>query len=76
MFLQSFIWPEFFLLFLIGDQNQEEDWHTCGMWPRQREAASMYKRLSSRDYSDALDMESRDYLNTDAEEEKSGNTIP
>lgn len=56
---------------MIVAKQKEEDWHTCGMWPRQREAASMYKRLSSRDYSDALDMESRDYLNSDAEEEKS-----
>lgn len=49
-----------------------------GPVPRQREAASMYKRMSSRDYMDPLDVElsPRDYVNTIALEEKSSNTIP
>lgn len=66
-----------FFIFLIGGQNQEKEGrHTCGMWPRQREAALMYKRMSSRDYTETVDVESRDYVNTNAMEEKSGSTIP
>ncbi|PON50533.1 Sugar/inositol transporter [Parasponia andersonii] len=41
------------------------------MWARQREASSMYKRLSSRDYADTLDVESRDYMNSMDLEDKS-----
>ncbi|POO00906.1 Sugar/inositol transporter [Trema orientale] len=41
------------------------------MWARQREASSMYKRLSSRDYTDTLDAESRDYMNPMDLEDKS-----
>ena len=46
------------------------------MGPRQREAASMYKRMSSKDYMDPLDVElsPRDYVNNITLEEKSGNT--
>ncbi|XP_062090814.1 probable plastidic glucose transporter 2 [Humulus lupulus] len=41
------------------------------MWARQREASSMYKRLTSRDYTDSLDVESRDYMSTMDVEAKS-----
>lgn len=45
------------------------------MWARQREASSMYKRLTSRDYTESLDMESRDYMSTYDVEAKSGMCI-
>ncbi|XP_015898271.1 probable plastidic glucose transporter 2 isoform X1 [Ziziphus jujuba] len=41
------------------------------MWTRQRETSSMYKRLSSRDNTHTVDVDSRDYLNTTDMEENS-----
>ncbi|KAL5537781.1 hypothetical protein UlMin_044437 [Ulmus minor] len=39
------------------------------MLGRQREASSMYKRLSSKDYTSTVDLESKDYMNSSGMEE-------
>lgn len=42
---------------------------------RQREAYSMYKRLSSRDYTNTIDMEAKELIDAIDVEENSGNSI-
>lgn len=42
---------------------------------RQREAYSMYKRLSSRDYTNTVDMEAKELIDAIDVEENSGNSI-
>lgn len=53
----------------------EEGWLQLGMWCRHREAYSMYKRLSSRDYMNTTDVKTKEFIDTVDMEDNSGNSI-